>query len=54
MKIVCSYCNKNMGTKDGKGVEGVSHSICDECFKKTMMELNTLNKGDFNHVYDRN
>ena len=32
--IVCSWCGKEMGTKDGKGQEGVSHSICDDCKKK--------------------
>lgn len=30
--IVCMYCGKDMGTKDGKGVSGVSHSICRECW----------------------
>ena len=25
---------KDMGEKDGEGVSGISHSICDECFKE--------------------
>ncbi len=31
MKIVCAWCNKDMGEKDGKGIEGTSHSICQDC-----------------------
>ena len=31
IKVVCSYCNKEMGEKDGEGVTGVSHSICEKC-----------------------
>jgi len=34
MRIVCAWCSKEMGWKDGKGVEGVSHSICDECYEE--------------------
>ncbi len=34
LKIVCMYCEKDMGEKDGKGVEGTSHSICRECWEK--------------------
>jgi len=28
-----------MGMKDGQGVEGVSHGICDECLDKMLLEL---------------
>lgn len=31
MKIICAWRNEDMGAKDGKGVEGVTHSICREC-----------------------
>lgn len=34
LKIECMYCHKNMGQKDGEGVEGTSHSICRECWEK--------------------
>jgi len=34
MQVVCAWCGKPMGEKDGKGVEGVSHGICEECYKK--------------------
>jgi len=39
MKMVCSYCGKDMGEKDGGGVEGVSHGICEECLKKLQTEV---------------
>ena len=39
MKIVCAWCGKDMGEKDGKGVEGVSHGLCNECLVKLMAEV---------------
>lgn len=39
MKIVCAWCGKKMGEKDGKGVEGVSHTLCEECFAKWMAKV---------------
>lgn len=32
LKIACMYCKKDMGEKDGKGVTGISHGICRECW----------------------
>lgn len=34
LEIVCMYCGKDMGTKDGEGVEGVTTSICEKCWKE--------------------
>lgn len=34
LKIVCSGCDKDMGEKDGKGVEGISSSICQDCWEE--------------------
>jgi len=34
MKIVCAWCGKNLGEKDGEGEEGVTHGLCQECFDK--------------------
>ena len=31
LKIICAWCGKDMGEKNNKGLEGVSHGICDEC-----------------------
>jgi len=36
MKIVCAYCGRYIGEKEGNGVEGDSHGICQECFEKRM------------------
>ena len=38
MKIVCSWCGKVMGEKDGEGIDGISHSVCDECYTKLNYE----------------
>ena len=40
MKVVCAWCDKDMGEKDGKGVEGISHGICEECLEKVLKERN--------------
>jgi DNA-directed RNA polymerase subunit RPC12/RpoP len=34
MKIVCAWCGKEMGERDGEGVEGITHSVCSECSAK--------------------
>lgn len=31
MKIICSWCKKFLGHKPG---EGVTHGICDKCYKE--------------------
>jgi hypothetical protein len=41
--VRCSYCDKDMGTKDAGGnakMHGkTSHSICPECFSREFPEL---------------
>ena len=39
IEIVCAYCGKKMGEKDGEGVSGISHSICEKCFVIQMKEM---------------
>jgi len=39
LTIVCAWCNKDMGEKDGQGVSGISHGICPSCQEKLMNEL---------------
>ena len=34
LKIQCAWCGKDMGEKDGEGIEGTSHSICQDCLDK--------------------
>jgi len=31
--IVCAWCQKPLGSKDGQGVSGISHSICGNCLQ---------------------
>ena len=31
IKVVCAWCYSYMGEKDGRGVEGISHSLCPDC-----------------------
>jgi len=31
MRIVCSWCGKDMGVKKGRGI---THGICEDCIKK--------------------
>ena len=40
LRIVCAWCGESMGEKDGKGVSGISHSICEKCSKKIQGECN--------------
>lgn len=39
IKIECGWCGKPLGEKDGKGVEGVSHGICDDCLTKNFPHI---------------
>ena len=32
--VKCAWCQKPMGEKDGKGVSGVSHGMCEACYDK--------------------
>ena len=38
MKIVCAWCGKDMGEKNGNHEDGVSHGMCEECFTKIKAE----------------
>lgn len=31
LKIICAWCLKDMGEKDGEGVDGVTGGICKYC-----------------------
>ena len=39
IQIVCAWCKKPMGTKEGYGVTGISHSICPECARKEISKF---------------
>lgn len=38
LKIQCAWCGKDMGEKDGEGVEGTSHSICQHCLSRFLSQ----------------
>ena len=39
LNIVCAWCGKELGEKDGKGETGTSHGMCDDCFRLEMRKL---------------
>lgn len=41
---VCQFCGADMGTKDGKGMTGVSHGTCDYCRKLSEPEQRAIYK----------
>ncbi len=36
LKVVCAWCGKDLGEKDGQGTEGISHGICKDCLAKQL------------------
>ena len=36
--MVCAWCGKYIGEKDGEAVDGVSHGVCEECLDKVVSE----------------
>ncbi len=42
IKVICAWCGKDMGEKDGEGVEGVSHGICPACLTEVIDEASAM------------
>jgi len=42
MHVVCAWCGADMGTKDGGGLEGDTHSCCPSCLERLLAEVGTL------------
>jgi hypothetical protein len=38
MTVTCAWCGRYLGTKDGHGVEGVSHGICEDCARRWLSD----------------
>jgi len=36
MKIVCAWCGKDMGEKPPYDDPSITHSICEDCLRKTL------------------
>lgn len=39
MKVVCAWCNKELGEKEPLEDTSITHSICDECKNKYFKEI---------------
>ncbi|RPH52292.1 MAG: hypothetical protein EHM85_03330 [Desulfobacteraceae bacterium] len=39
IEIVCAWCRRDIGTKEGEALCSVSHGICPECAQKVWDEL---------------
>jgi len=37
--VICSYCKKIINIKDGEGVSGTSHGICNSCLTPVKRHL---------------
>ena len=42
--VKCAWCGKDIGAKDGEGVSGISHGICEECLEKELSKLDKIEK----------
>lgn len=42
MKIICAWCQKDMGEKLGGGSDLITYSICPDCKEKVGKELEAL------------
>lgn len=44
MRVICAWCGKYLEDKPG---DGVSHSICEECYDKEIKKLNDNTEEDY-------
>ncbi len=48
-RVVCAWCGKEMGVKEGPGSKdknrAITHSICEFCKAKAIEEIEQLKKG---------
>ena len=52
MKIICSYCRKNMGEKEPLTNQGPTHGICPECFEHFSRQLDGYHLSDYLDTFD--
>ncbi len=43
--VVCAWCNKPVGRKQGHGVSGVSHTICPNCLPSVLEDFGKSKMG---------
>jgi len=39
IQVICAWCQRDIGTKEGEALCSVSHGICTECAQKVQMEI---------------
>ena len=44
IKIICAWCGKDLGTKEGETESPVSHSICEECVQAEMEKIREIDR----------
>lgn len=44
VKIICAWCKKDMGEKEGEVEGGITHTICPKCSKKEKEALQKTEK----------
>ncbi len=42
IKIICAWCQREMGEKEGDAPNPVSHSICSACKKMVLTEIDSI------------
>lgn len=52
MKIICSYCRKDMGEKEPLEDTDPTHSICDECYAYYIDQIRGMSCSDYLDRYD--
>ena len=54
MKIVCAWCGKYMGEKEGGDEGEISHGVCEECSGKFLKELDEEDRNGTENTHDEN
>ena len=39
MRVICSWCKKDLGVKEPKEDHSISHGMCDACLEKMKKEI---------------
>ena len=42
IKIICGWCGKDLGEKEGDSEMPVSHGICDQCAEKELKKIREI------------
>ena len=44
IKIICAWCGKDLGTKEGESGGTISHGICPECVRAEIMKIQGIDR----------